>query len=956
MRPPADTMQSIVKLVQELLTHEQDHSAITPDVINRNIDLVLTMKPAWADGLNRQAVSDELIRRFSLWIGQDTTLRNMIGHQAWLTTERKKDWRYWQRYREWLEPKISWKAVDGLDRSIDSILGLLEDPQRDGPWDRRGLVVGHVQSGKTSNYTGLICKAADAGYKIIIVLAGLHNNLRSQTQMRLDEGFLGYETSPVRNDQLRIIGVGEIDSDTAIQPHYATNRSEKGDFSNAFANNLGISPEQRPWLFVVKKNKTVLERLIRWIRDHVANTHDPDTGRKIVNHLPLLLIDDEADHASVDTGEQLFDAEGKPDEEHQPTAINTRIRRILHLFSRSAYVGYTATPFANIFIHERGETQEEGPDLFPSAFIINLGAPSNYTGPAALFGLRTAEGRVGGLPLIRLVDDHTTQDGRSGWMPHKHKNGHIPRHDGTDVVTPSLAEAIDAFLIACAIRKLRGQGAEHSSMLIHVTRFNSVQAEVYRQVSEYVRLLSQRLQRGIDSAQAIKQLQTLWLRDFVPTTDAVRSLNEGQVPENQLVWENILAVLPDVIRDVTVQMINGTAKDALDYVEHQATGLKVIAIGGDKLARGLTLEGLCTSYFLRASTMYDTLMQMGRWFGYRPGYLDLTRLYTTSDLTEWFGHIADASEELREEFELMAASGATPREYGLKVQSHPVLMVTSRLKMRTAKNLMLSFSGQLLETVALFRERTEIEKNLAAATKLIEAIGEPHEISPERERSGKKDSWKGSFLWSAVDAELVIEFFQNYRTHASAYKVRSDMISEFISTMNEVGELKQWTVALMGLKTGNEYEFTPSVKVCMNKRTASDLTDRYSFGRLLDPKDEAIDLDEAAWKAALDITCAARKPDPARMQESEPEIPNGPAIRKVRGFGAEGIPAHPERGLLLLYLLDPAKASKTDDSLFPDDMPPIIAFGVSFPGSNAGRCVEYKVTNLYWQQEYGASE
>ncbi|MCF8002985.1 MAG: Z1 domain-containing protein [Chromatiaceae bacterium] len=956
MPSPIDITQTVLKIVQELLRSDNDHAAITPALIDQKIDLVLGLNAAWGNGLNRQAVTDELIRRFSLWIGQNTTLRNMVGHQAWLNTERKKDWRYWQRYREWLEPKISWKAVDGLDRSIDSILGLLEDPQRDGPWDRRGLVVGHVQSGKTSNYTGLICKAADAGYKIIIVLAGLHNNLRSQTQMRLDEGFLGYETSPVHVDQLRIIGVGEIDSDIAIRPNFATNRANNGDFSKAIAKNLGITPEQRPWLFVVKKNKSVLERLILWIRDYVANTHDPENGRKIVNHLPLLLIDDEADHASVDTGEQPFDAEGKPDEEHQPTAINTRIRRILHLFSRSAYVGYTATPFANIFIHERGKTQEEGPDLFPSAFIINLGAPSNYTGPTALFGLRTAEDRVGGLPLIRLIEDHASEDGRSGWIPHRHKNGHVPRYDGTDAVPPSLAESIDAFLIACAIRKLRGQGAEHSSMLIHVTRFNSVQAAVYRQVSEYVRLLSQRLQRGIDSALAIDQLQALWLRDFLPTTEALRSLNEGQVPEVQFAWESILAVLPDMIRDITVRMINGTAKDALDYVEHQSTGLKVIAIGGDKLARGLTLEGLCTSYFLRASTMYDTLMQMGRWFGYRPGYLDLTRLYTTSDLTEWFGHIADASEELREEFELMAASGATPREYGLKIQSHPVLMVTSRLKMRTARNLMLSFSGQLLETVALFRERTEIEKNFAAATKLIKAIGEPHEISPERDRCGRKDSWKGSFLWSAVNAEVVIEFFQNYRTHASAYKVRSDMISDFISTMNEVGELKQWTVALMGLQTGNEHKFTPSVKICMNKRTASDLTDRYSFGRLLDPKDEAIDLDEAAWKAALDITRAARKPDPARMKESEPEIPNGPAIRKVRGFGAEGIPAHPERGLLLLYLLDPSKASKTDVPVFPKDMLPIIAFGVSFPGSNAGRRVEYKVNNVLWQQEYGDSE
>jgi len=314
----------------------------------------------------------------------------------------------------------------------------------------RGLVVGHVQSGKTGHYTGLICKAADAGYKIIIVLAGMHNNLRSQTQMRLDEGFLGYATNPVAED-IRIIGVGEIDNDPAIRPNFATNRSDKGDFSTAIAKNLGITPEQRPWLFVVKKNKTVLERLLRWIRDHVANAHD-ENGKPIVTNLPLLIIDDEADHASVDTGEQIFDSEGNPDEEHQPTAINRSIRRLLNSFSRCAYVGYTATPFANIFIHERGETVEDGPDLFPSSFIINLAAPSNYVGPARVFGLGADEDRSEGLPLIRTIKDHSDDDGRQGWMPHKHKNGHVPVYGGLDAMPPSLQEAIQAFILSCSIR------------------------------------------------------------------------------------------------------------------------------------------------------------------------------------------------------------------------------------------------------------------------------------------------------------------------------------------------------------------------------------------------------------------------------------------------------------------------------------------------------------------------
>ena len=177
---------------------------------------------------------------------------------------------------------------------------------------------------------------------------------------------------------------------------------------------------------MVKKNKTVLTRLLGWIRNHVANARDQNTGRRIVTHLPLMLIDDEADNASVDTKEMLFDENGRPDEEHEPTTINRLIRTILHSFSLAAYVGYTATPFANIFIHEQGKTREEGPDLFPDAFIINLAAPSNYVGPARVFGSRSENGRSGGLPLVRPVTDF------EAWMPTGHQNGHVPVNDGRD--------------------------------------------------------------------------------------------------------------------------------------------------------------------------------------------------------------------------------------------------------------------------------------------------------------------------------------------------------------------------------------------------------------------------------------------------------------------------------------------------------------------------------------------
>lgn len=945
--------ERVIKIVQELLLDEVENVEATPALITEKMERVLKMNPKWAEGLDRTEVIDELIRRFSMWIGQDAKLSNDEGHVPWLNAARKKDWRYWQRYSGWLEGKLSWRAVDGLDSSTDSILGSLEDPLREGVWDRRGLVVGHVQSGKTGSYTGLICKAADAGYKIIIVLAGLHNNLRAQTQIRLDEGFLGYET-PTEGDSLHFVGVGRGGIDANIKPNCATNRLENGDFTTQVAKKLAISPEQRPWLFVVKKNKTVLERLLKWIGHHVVDGKDQETGRKIVTRLPLLIIDDEADHASVDTGEQTFDADGKPDEEHQPKTINRLIRRILHSFTRSAYVGYTATPFANIFIHERGATLEEGPDLFPSAFIINLAAPSNYIGPAKVFGQKAGDERDDGLPLIRLIDDHASHDEKNGWMPTRHPNGYLPLYNGSDELPPSLREATEAFLLACAVRTLRGQSDEHSSMLVHVTRFNSVQGHVHRQVDEHVRHLRQRLSRGIGHEEIISRLEKLWNEDFVPSSAAILNDYPDLGPDALPAWEAVVPVLPEVVSDIEVRMINGTAKDSLDYAAREGTGLKVIAIGGDKLARGLTLEGLCVSYFLRATKMYDTLMQMGRWFGYRPGYLDLCRLYTTSDLIEWFGHITDASEELREEFELMMASGLTPREYGLKVQSHPVLMVTSRLKMRTAKSLMLSFSGQLVETVSLFTEGDILEKNLAATKKLIAGLDTP-ETNPERMRDSGRQSWTG-YLWEGVPAEDIIDFLRSYRTHKDAYKVNSDLLGEFIESMRAQGELAGWTVALVGGGKGNVCQLADGISVDMIQRSAQgEREGRYSIGRLLSPRDEAIDLDAAAWSAALEKTREAWHRDAGRRRgEHPPDVPNGPAIRAVRGFGspAHGVEPHPERALLLLYVLDPREEWTKIKGM---DCP-VVAFGISFPGSNSGQKVEYMITNVAWEREYGPAE
>jgi hypothetical protein len=962
----AALFEDVVATAQRLVKAEKDKSKITPGYIAEKVKLAAaTFASDPPVPLDEAKVVATLVQRFSHWMGKATTLKDNSGHFEWLNAARKKDWLYWRRYRDYQESKLSDVVVDGLDEATDDILGLLEDPLRADPWDRRGLVVGHVQSGKTSNYTGLINKAADAGYKIIIVLAGLHNNLRSQTQIRLEEGFLGYETT-AGGDPGAPIGVAGFGED--LKTNSATTRAENGDFSKTIAKHFhGISPEERPWLFVVKKQKTVLTELLRWIQTRVGDTPSPLPGapeRKLVTKLPLLMIDDEADNASVDTGEQAFNEDGTPDEEHQPKTINSLLRQLLNSFTRKAYVGYTATPFANIYIHHKGATALEGPDLFPKAFIINLAAPSNYIGPARMFGKLTMDGREGALPLSCDILDHHDLESESGWMPPKHKKTHIPIYNGQETIPPSLREAIYSFVLACAARDLRDQGTEHSSMLIHVTRFVAVQDHVRGQVEEAVRRMRQKLTRGIDADELLAQMHKLWNENFIPKHALVAKLlpSEEKPPELPS-WEQVLAKLPEVLEDIVVRSINGTAKDALDYATPGAA-LKVIAVGGDKLARGLTLEGLCVSYFVRTTKMYDTLMQMGRWFGYRPGYLDLCRLYTSPDLVRWFGHIADAAEELREEFDFMAKANLTPEQYGLKVMSHDILTVTSPLKMRNAKTLSLTYSGSRPQTILFHRDANVQAANLAATDALIASLGPKFAQGPKYQRDGDADSWPSARLWRDVDAPKVLAFLGSYMTHPNASSAKAALLSEFITKMNGIGQLHEWSVALLaggdGIGEPHVFPGDIEIKAFPTRKTDDPEPPRvrdsanFAIGVLTDPKDEGIDIDDDAWREALALTLEAWKPDPARNRATPPISPSGKGIRAAR----EKVGGDVNRGLLLLYPLAPyvGKVKDADKLIVPGWDKPIMAFAIAFPKSENGIRVEYEVNVLYWEQEYGPAE
>jgi hypothetical protein len=608
------------------------------------------------------------------------------------------------------------------------------------------LVVGDVQSGKTATYTALSCKAADAGYRLIILLTGTLENLRRQTQERLDEGFVGLDSSEVLQQirRTRAVGVGVIDN--RKMAGVFTSRSR--DFSKSLMNQLGFRLDafQEPVLVVLKKNKSVIENLHNWLQTYNAGDDDKISA-------PLLLIDDEADSASINT--RTNDA---------PNMINAKVRGLLTLFHRSTYIGFTATPFANVFVDPDAESDMLGDDLFPRDFIYALEAPSNYVGPRVVF----SDERPGVL----------TNDDAVDWFPPHHKSTHV-----IDSLPPTLEEAVNTFIVSSAIRDLRRELNPHRSMLINVSRFTAVQNLTKDLVDEYVRSLQRDIRNfsGLPDSEALlneglKSLYETWTRNFA---DAGPS------------WDDVRGQLHESTQPITVRSVNQSASaGSLDYRSHLPAGLRVIAVGGDSLSRGLTLEGLSTSYFFRNSQAYDTLLQMGRWFGYRDGYADLCRLWLTDEAVHWYSHIWSATEELRDEFRRMRSLGLTPQDFGLRVRAHPdSLVVTARNKMRSAQTIVrdISLSGNGIETARLIASDSLLDANAELVERFI--------VHMQASGSSGAISEFGSWLWRSVSKDLVAELLEEFATHPRNHDFQSKALASFLER-NDDPALQSWDVAV----------------------------------------------------------------------------------------------------------------------------------------------------------------
>ena len=818
--------------------------------------------------------------------------------EPWLDGARSDiEFYYWNRYRRLMAEKgLSGQVLGGLGNVTDRILGLLENPEKAGRWDRRGMVMGHVQSGKTANYIGVVAKAADAGYRVIIIIAGLQNKLRNQTQRRVDEGFIGFSSTAGGKQLLRrkIIGVGRYDS--RHQPIAFT--TSHRDFHKGIAESLNIRLQElrQPAVFVIKKNPNTLRNLIDWLK-----THNAQLGTDTIQE-PMLLIDDEADNASINIKHRMDEI----------SRINGQIRELLDLFERSNYVGYTATPFANIFIDPDSEDQMAGHDLFPRDFIVSLDPPTNYFGAARVF-------RDSADSVLRDVDDH------EDLLPTSHKIDHV-----VTGLPESLEEAVRVFILARAIRLARGQDGSHNSMLVNVSRFVAVQQQVRNEVQAFVDQItsSVRINGARPANEALQdpeiaELHRVYQKHYEDVCDKS--------------WLQLQGLLHASVSAVSIVEINSRAAGSLDYSEYESSGLNVIAVGGLSLSRGLTLEGLTVSYFLRRSMMYDTLFQMGRWFGYRDGYDDLCRVWMPEEAQGWYDHIAESIDELRDELARMQSANATPRDFGLKVRSHPdTLVVTARNKMGSGQRhtVLIGLANHFVETAILHRDETTLNANLRAAVRLADTMrAEGH--APE-----DGEAVHGGRLVRDVPVKLVDAFLGAFRNHPGSPATESDPVRRYIGLRAE-NELNHWDVLIAGVQRSNERSLVDDslgFPLVCQRRTPGKRSDRSMLmvtnkQRVSSRGITKVGLTEPQIRAAETEYDANRPPSPGGNTNYPDRI-----YTRIR-----------TKPLLVIHLL--AIGKEIDDL---SKTTPVAAWSISFPETGlAERTVEYVVNTTWFQEHYG---
>lgn len=873
------------------------------DALNQDLDTALGNVPAdIRDAVRNLFAAEEQ----ELYFRRPGATLQRGGPRPWFEDWDPSEGYLWRRLRSYLIDQKGWslRDIEALDASSDNVLRHLEDPVLGPPTSKdkfrvQGLVLGYVQSGKTANFTSLIAKSADRGYRLVIVLSGIHNSLRHQTQRRLDLE-LGLVGDPK--------GVGLPESGQAWWS--ITQAGLDGDFKPG--TDAGPLEQGSRGIMVIKKNATVLRRLVNWLDGRV-----PDD-------LPALIIDDEADQASINLSPQLDEVDLGNDtgeypleKELDPSTINGLIRELIGSFNRVSYVAYTATPFANVLIDPDVESADFGSDLFPRDFIVSLPRPPAYVGADRIFGrsgLDAEDPEVRGLDVVRVVPEGELSAlvpkgrGAANWEPS---------------ITPSLREAIFDWILATA-GKIQRMGDGISTMLIHTTSRTAQQNALEDVVADELRAI--RNQWRYEKSELRPELQKRWEADFRPVTV---TLNADLDVAFEAIEEHVNTLLSNA-DGINLLVLNSTSSHVLDYETDPK--LKVVLIGGNRLSRGLTLEDLTVSFYVREANTYDTLLQMGRWFGFRSKFVDLTRLWTTEELVSRFRHLALVEESLRDQIKMYEMEQLTPLDVAPKIRSHPAMLVTAKNRMGSAEKVKQSYAGELLQSVRFRLGVNEwLAHNVDKTAELLASLGAP---------TGAPRSTINRPVWGGVPWEYVSGFLHQFRTAQDATVFDAATAARYIQRQAEgFGELVEWTVGLrcggsidpeLGAWDAGLSDLGPVPHISRSRLS----TDSGSIGVLASPVrrdnpgsgDEAIDLDDGQIQ---------------RATERVDDFPTvGHALRWQRDR---------TQGLLLLYPISPrskpgaAAQVKNRVNLFddPSGKPTVMGVALSFPPSGTGATVEY---------------
>lgn len=843
-------------------------------------------------------VIKELLERLKIKMDDPISLLG-VSDDDWYKPDEYEEKKYWKRYKTFLldTKHFGFSVIDTLDKSLNEIISNLGNPKSHNKFNRKGLVIGDVQSGKTATYTGLISKAADAGYKVFILLTGVMEDLRRQTQFRLDEGFIGIRSDDIlRKNHIsrdKYIGVGKIDKSIDV----ISLTSTELDFQSSTAKSLGIRLESlaSPLLFVVKKNKSVLVNLYQWLKAQNAD-------QKGEIHFPMLLIDDEADNASLNT---------KKDDE-DPTQINARIRDLLSLFSFSNYIGFTATPFANIFVSQ-DYNGKYGDDLFPKDFITLLSPPTNYIGIESIF---SEEGEY--QFIAKTIND---------------MENHLPiNHDkeyDIESLPNSLVDALLAFFLANTIRDLKNDKNSHRSMMINITRFTRLQNMLSRMVLDLVIDIQNNIRLFARNSRWNKnifmvKLNKVWKKEY-------KQLNYK--------WNDIRENIFESISKIEVRTINSSESSSkLNYNEYP-NGLRVIVIGGMSLSRGLTLEGLMISYFYRNSKMYDTLLQMGRWFGYRPGYEKLCRIWMSNDLRLSFSEIGDAIRNLKDEIRLMKAQGKKPIDFGLMVKcSADALLITAPNKMRNAKDyeLPISLNESVLETAFLYADKDINKYNLKCVDIMIENIKSTNSNFIDK-------------VFKDVDKNIVANLIKSINIPYVNLKFNQDGITDFILN-NQY--LLNWDVAFIegnGSSHKAYYVYNEQIMPVIRNYSVEDMGGK---------KIISISQKHRRLGGTGDTKYGLSKSDIEYVQAKYDADPNNrKSDGKIKGINQKAYLKYlPKRNpLLMVYFIELVNEEESKNCLYTDIY---LGFGIAIPRITDDKSIitKYKINFQKYRELVGLAE